>query len=61
MAINFISSKDSKDSKDSDETPIMHFKSDNIRIMMRSETDEIIEELLMNLLCKDIKKDQKNQ
>ena len=71
MAINFISSKDSKDSKDfkdskyskdSDETPIMHFKSDNIEIMMGSETDEIIEELFEPLLqryqevIKDIRK-----
>ena len=48
IAINFISSIDSKDS---DETPIMHFKSDdNIGIMMGSETDEIIEELFISLL-----------
>ena len=53
MAINFISSKDSKDSKDfkdSNENPIMHFKSDNIKIMLDSETDEIIEELFESLL-----------
>ena len=40
MAIIFISSK-----PDSDETRTMHAKSDNIEIMMRSETDEIMEEL----------------
>ena len=38
----------------------MHSKNDNIQIMMRSETDEITEEFL-DLFCKDIKKDQKNQ
>ena len=41
MAIIFISSK-----SDSDETRTMHTKSDNIEIMMRSETDEIMEELI---------------
>ena len=50
MSINFISYKDS------DETRTMHTKSDNIEIMVGSETGEIIEELL-NLFCKDIKKD----
>ena len=40
MAIIFISSK-----PDSDETRTMHTKSDNIEIMMGSETDEIMEEL----------------
>ena len=45
MAINFISSK-----LDSDETRTMHTKSDNIAIMMGSETDEIIEELFKSLL-----------
>ena len=40
MAINFISSKE-----DSDESPTMRTQSDNIEIMMGSETDEIIEEL----------------
>ena len=40
MKINFISSK-----KDSDETCTMHTKSNNIEIMMGSETDEIIDEL----------------
>ena len=49
MAINFISSKDS------DETHTMHTKSNNVEIMMGSETDEIIEELF-NLFCKNIKK-----
>ena len=39
MAINFISSKDS------DETRTMHTKSNNVEILMGSETDEIIEEL----------------
>ena len=38
MAINFISSKE-----DSNETRTMHAESDNIEIMMGSETDEIIE------------------
>ena len=38
MQINFISSK-----KYSDETRTMHTKSNNIEIMMGSETDEIIE------------------
>ena len=37
---NFISSKDSND-----ETRIIHTKSDNMEIMISSETDEIIEEL----------------
>ena len=41
MAIIFISSK-----SDSGETRTMHTKSDNIEIMMRSETDEIMEELI---------------
>ena len=45
MAINFISSKE-----DSDETRTMHTKSNNIEIMMVSETDEIIEELFKSLL-----------
>ena len=39
MIINFISSKDS------DEIPTVHTKSNNIKIMMGSETDKIIEEL----------------
>ena len=44
MSINFISSKDS------DETCNMHAKSDNIEIMMGSETDDIIDELIKSLL-----------
>ena len=44
MAINFISSKDS------DETRTMHTKSNNVEIMMGSETDEIIEELFESFL-----------
>ena len=43
--INFISSK-----PDSDETRIMHTKSDNIKIMTGSETNEVIEELFESLL-----------
>ena len=46
MVINFISS----DSSDSDETCTMRTKSDNIDVMMGSETDEIIEELFKSLL-----------
>ena len=45
MTVNFISSL-----PDSDETRIMHRASDNIEIMMVSETDEIIEELFKSLL-----------
>ena len=44
MAINFISSKDS------DETRTMHTKSNNVEIMMGSETDEIIEDLFESFL-----------
>ena len=44
MWINFISCKDS------DETRTMHAKSDNIEIMIGSETDEIIKELFKSLL-----------
>ena len=44
MAINFISSKDS------DETWTMHAKSDNVEIMMVSETNEIIDELFKSVL-----------
>ena len=44
MTISFISSKDS------DETRTMHTKSDNVEIMMGSETDEITEELFKSLL-----------
>ena len=43
MEINFVSSKDSN------ETRIIHTNSDNIEIMMGSETDEIIEELFKSL------------
>ena len=44
-ATNFISSK-----PDSDETRIMHLKSDNIKIMIGSETNEVIEELFESFL-----------
>ena len=44
MAINFISSKDS------DETRTKHTKSNNVEIMMGSETDEIIEDLFESFL-----------
>ena len=44
MTINFISSKNS------DETRNMHTKSNNIEIMVGSETDKIIEELFKSLL-----------
>ena len=46
MAINFISSKDSE------ETRTMHTKSNNVEIMMGSETDEITEELFKSFLQK---------
>ena len=46
MGIDFISSKDS------DETRTMHTKSNNVEIMMGSETDEIIEELFKSFLPK---------
>ena len=49
IAINFISSKDS------DETRTMHTKSNNVEIMMGSETGEIIEELFESF-WKNIKK-----
>ena len=45
--INFISSK-----KDSNETRTMHAKSDNVEIMMGSETNEIAEELFKSFLQK---------
>ena len=48
--INFISSK-----PDSNETSTMYTKSINAEIMIGSETNEVIEDLL-NLFCKDIKK-----
>ena len=44
MAFNFFSSKDSE------ETRIIYSPSDNIEIMMGSETDEISEELFKSLL-----------
>ena len=47
MAINFISSK-----KDPDEPRSMRTRSDNIEIMMGSETDEIIPETFKSLLQK---------
>ena len=43
--INFISSK-----PDSDETCIMHTKSNNIEIMIGSDTNEVIEDLFKSLL-----------
>ena len=46
MAINFISSKDS------DETRTMRAKSNNVEIMMGSETDEIVKELFRSFLQK---------
>ena len=46
MAINFISSKDS------DETLTMHIKSNNVEIMIGSETDAIIEDLFESFLQK---------
>ena len=46
MEINFVSSKGSY------EIRIMHTKSDNIEIIMGSETDDIIEELCESLLQK---------
>ena len=46
MAINFISSKDS------DEARTMHTKSNNVKIMMGRETDEIIDELFKSFLQK---------
>ena len=46
MEINFISSKDSN------ETHTMHTKSDDIKIMIDNETDEIIKKLFESLLQK---------
>ena len=46
MAINFISSKDS------DETRTMNTESNNVEIMIGSETDEIIEDLVESFLQK---------
>ena len=45
MKINFISSL-----PDSAETRIMHARSDNIEIMMSSETEEVIKDLFESLL-----------
>ena len=50
MSINFISSKDS------DETRNIDTQSNNIKITMGSETDDILKNFL-NLFCKNIKKD----
>ena len=44
MQISFISSKDSR------ETRTMHTKSRNVELMMGSETNDIIEELIESLL-----------
>ena len=46
MAINFISSKDS------DKARTTHTRSNNVEIMMGSETDEIIEDLFESFLQK---------
>ena len=46
MEVNFVSSKDS------DEIRIMHTKSDNIDILMGSDTKDIIKELFKSLLQK---------
>ena len=46
MAINFISSKDS------DETRTMHTKSNNVEIMIGSDTNEIIKDLFGSFLQK---------
>ena len=46
MSINFMSSKDTE------ETRTMHTKSHNVEIMMGSETDKIIKELLKSFLQK---------
>ena len=46
MVINFISSKDS------DETRTMHTKSNNVEIMVGSETNEIIMDLFVSFLQK---------
>ena len=45
IAINFISSK-----QDSDKKCTPHVKSDNMEIMMGSETEEIIEEIFKSFL-----------
>ena len=46
MTINFISSKDS------DETRTMHTKSNNVEIMIGSETNEIIEDFFESFFAK---------
>ena len=46
MVINFISSKDS------DETRTMHTKSNNVEIMIGSETNQITEDLFESFLQK---------
>ena len=46
MVINFVSSKDS------DETRTLHTKSNNVEIMIGSETDEIIKDLFESFLQK---------
>ena len=56
MLTNFISSKDSND-----ETRVIPTKSDNIEIMVSSETDEIIEELFKSLLQRFQKGSEKSQ
>ena len=45
MTINFISSKDSDETRTT-----LYTKSNNIEIMIDSETDEIVEELFESLL-----------
>ena len=39
IAINFVSSKNN------DEEPVMHSKTDNIEIMIKDKTNEVIEKL----------------
>ena len=50
ISFNFISFDDSN------EVCILHTKSDNVEIMMGDKTDDILKNLL-NLFCKNIKKD----
>ena len=54
VSIKFISSKDFN------ETLIMHTWSDNIEIMMGTETDDIIDKRFKSLL-QEYQKDSKNQ
>ena len=49
-SINFISVKDLK------ETRIMHSKSDNVKIMMGSETNDIIEKISKKIIKINAKK-----